>query len=100
MTFREALLQKPETEDTARLWYHEEKTRKSGNFTTRLTGEYLHQDTFNILLQEGWEPVRADTLTTIKHFGEWLAQRHKHDTPDRDQLRREWHDYIKETNNQ
>ena len=96
MTFRDALSNRKDDEDTARLWYHEDETRKSGNFTTRLTGEYLHQDTFSILLQEGWEPVRADSISTMKAFGEWLKERHKNETPDRDQLRREWFDFIKQ----
>lgn len=99
MTFREALLQRREKEETARLWYHEEETRKNGKITTILTGEYLHQDTFNILLQEGREPVRADEISKMKAFGEWLAKKHQHDVPDRDQLRREWFDFIKEIDN-
>lgn len=89
-------MKREENYDTARLWYNEDETRKSGNFTTKLTGEYLHQDTFQILLNEGWEPVRADELNTIKRFGEWLGLLHKSDVPDRDQLRREWFDFIKQ----
>ena len=79
---------------TARLWYNEEMTRRTGKMQLRLSDEYQAQETFEASLQAGWEPVRADELGVISAFGRWLELRHK-DVPDRDQLRREWFEYIK-----
>lgn len=81
---------------TARLWYNEDMTRRTGEMQLRLSEEYQAQETFEASLQAGWEPVRADDIGVMRDFGRWLESRHRKDVPDRDQLRREWFDYIKQ----
>ncbi len=83
--------------DTARLWYNEAMTRRTGEMQLRLSEEYQAQETFEASVRDGWEPVRADNIGVIRDFGKWLRQCHSHDIPDRDTLRREWFDFIKKT---
>lgn len=94
-TFRDKLLGQPHPEDTARLWYNEDETRREGKFMLKLTEEYLAQDTFQALLDAGWEPVRADRIRTMEDFWCWIEDHHN-DVPTRDQLRRDWFDFIKQ----
>lgn len=93
-TFRDELLNRPHEEDTARLWYNEDETRSEGKFMLKLTAEYLAQDTFQALLNDGWEPVRADAISTMEDFWCWIEEHHN-DVPTRDDLRRDWFDFIK-----
>lgn len=96
-THRENMLNRELSGDTARLWYNEDMTRRTGKLELRLSEEYQAQETFEASLQAGWEPVRADEIGVMRDFGKWLEVRHK-DVPDRDQLRREWFDFLKEGN--
>lgn len=94
-TMRDRLLEQPHYDDTARLWYNEDATKREGKMMLRLTEEYLAQDTFQALLDDGWEPVRADSVKVMQDFQFWIEARHN-DVPDRDQLRREWFDFLKQ----
>jgi len=82
--------------DTARLWYNEDMSRRTGKLELRLSEEYQAQETFEASLRDGWNPVRADEISVISDFGRWLEAKHKSDTPDRNELRREWFDFIKD----
>lgn len=93
-TFRDELLNRPHEEDTARLWYNEDETRSEGKLMLKLTEEYLAQDTFQALLNDGWEPVRADAISVMEAFWCWIEEHHD-DIPTRDDLRRDWFEFIK-----
>lgn len=95
-TFRESLLNKAYADDTARLWYNENASRKEGKPILHLTEEYLAQNTFQSLLDAGWEPVRAGKISVMESFWRWIENNHN-DIPTRDELRRNWFDFIKTT---
>lgn len=89
-TLRDILLNKPLARDGARLWYNEDESKEKRRLALKLTDEYLAQETYMALLNEGWLPVRADDLPVMQHFAEWLRGYHRQDAPDRDQLRKDW----------
>lgn len=96
MTRLKEIFKKKMHDDSARLWYSVFESSEKGKLKFRLTDEYISQDTYMALLNDGWEPVRADSIGTIKKFEKWLIEHHKTDVPDRDQLRREWFDFCEE----
>lgn len=93
-THRDDMLNRELSGDTARLWYNEDETRSEGKLMLKLTAEYLAQDTFQALLNDGWEPVRADVISVLEAFWCWIEEHHD-DIPTRDELRRDWFEFIK-----